>query len=87
MSHQQQEQEQEQQQQLQQQQQQLLSDDSFVLGFGDNSLSSMNTSLEIREIINDYHETIKTATEEIKSLNRSEFQLFPEALPIVKTTL
>ena len=46
----------------------------FDLSVADISLNSMNTSLEIREIINDYNDTLKTATEEIKTLNR--FDLF-----------
>jgi hypothetical protein len=42
----------------------------------ETSMSSMNASLEIREIINDYSDTLKTATEEIKSLNRSVLRYF-----------
>ena len=47
----------------------------FDLSVADISLNSMNTSLEIREIINDYNDTLKTATEEIKTLNRFDFFL------------
>ena len=34
------------------------------------SMTSMNASLEIRSIVNDYNDSLRTATEEIKSLTR-----------------
>ncbi len=50
-----------------------VSDDSSNVDFegeeGETSLM-MNASLEIRSIINDYDDTLRTATQEIKTLTR-----------------